>query len=332
MAFKYIESKNENGLSGINLDKASRENNQSFINTKIEFFREYKNYSNKIELINLFKEIIDRIKDDEQNAVFEIDGIKDQLGDIEQSKHQAILAYQIGYSLGFIILNVFDFGDNRIRAMTDGSEGAILTKEILEHGIREFLSKKEEAVETQSTTHAYGANFIFVSIFEEEMKLHIERYYSKKYLGKLKQKVDDGTVTLTDEEDKLFDYLCNRVEIKTTRKHNIQFNSIYASGKQQYDLLNKYTDISTLSAISELYSGNTTLNKMRSQSYFKDIVDETFADLLTYLFGVKHLNLRNNLAHGNLAYFDYHSLGYTAILYLLITMVSNEFFYKDGIN
>ena len=64
----------------------------------------------------------------------------------------------------------------------------------------------------------------------------------------------------------------------------------------------------------------------------QNIVNEEFAKILNYLFATNHLNLRNNLAHSNLPYFDYHELGYTAILYLLVIMVSKNYFLKDGIN
>lgn len=332
MAYKYIRAFTENGLSGLGMDDVSKNLNHEFIKDKIEYFKDYNNYSSKKELLNLFNEIKEKIEDDDNNAIFEFNGLENVLGDINQAKRLTILNYHLGKTLGYIFLNVFDYEKNRMKKLEDGFVGAISLCEVLAYGITEFLRKKEQAVQEQKPTHAYGANFIFISVFEEELKLHIERYYSKKYLLDLMKKINDGSVVLNDEEDKLFDYLCNRVEITTSRRYEIQYDSIYATGKKQYDLLNKYTDIANESSIEKLYSGSETLNKLRTKTYFTNIVDDRFTNILIYLFANNNLNLRNNLAHGNLPYFDYHDLGYTAILYVLIIMVSNDHFLKDNIN
>ena len=322
MANKFIRENN-----GLKIDTASLNNLNTFIQTQISIFKVYENYVDKDQWFNLFDQIYSRIDDDLSNAVFDFQGLEHVIHNIEQTKKSIILYYNIGYVLGTIVFNVFDEPNNRLVGITEGFEGAVTPRELLKYGYLELVQHKRN----NDSSPAFGASFVFSSLIEEELKTHIKRFYAAKYLKELQDKIKNNLVVLATDEDELFDYLCYNYEICSQRRFQKEFDSIYANGTKQFELLNNYTDITNYPHINKLFDRSVTLNQLRTESYFESVVDDRFKKMLLYIFGTGNLNLRNNFAHANLTYVNYHYLGFTSVLFLLTHFIANEFFYKNGI-
>lgn len=322
MANKYIRENN-----GLKMDETSRNNLDNFIKTQISIFKEYNNYVDKEKWLILFDNIFSLIDYDLSNAVFNFQGLENVIHDIKQAKKAIILFYHIGYALGNIVYSVFDEPKNRLKEITEGFEGAITPRDLLKYGYLELVNHKRN----NDASPAFGASFVFASIIEEELKTRLKRYYAIKYLTKLQDKINNSEVALNTDEDELFDYLCYNYDISSQRKYQKEFDSIYATGIKQFELLSNYTDLTNYSNINKLFDRSVTLNKLRNESYFESVVDDRFKKMLLYLFGTRNLNLRNNLAHANLTYINYHYLGFTSVLFLITHFIANEFFYKIGI-
>lgn len=322
MANKYIRENN-----GLKIDETSRNNLDNFIQTQISIFKEYNNYVDKEKWFDLFDNIFSFIDDDLNNAVFDFQGLENVIHDIEQAKKTIVLYYNIGYALGSVIYGVFDEPKNQLKDITEGFEGAITPRDLLKYGYLELVNHKRIG----DTSPAFGANFVFASIIEEELKTHLKRYYAIKYLKELQDKINNNEVVLNTDEDELYDYLCHNYEISSQRKYQKEFDAIYATGIKQFDLLSNYTDITNYPNIKKLFERSVTLNQLRTESYFENIVEDRFKKMMLYLFGTGNLNLRNNFAHANLTYVNYHYLGFTSVLFLITHFIASEFFYKNGI-
>lgn len=309
------------------LTLTNREDTEKFIYEKAEHFKCYSNYSDKEELLNFFQEILNMIYHDDATAEFDFSDISGSVG-FPFAKDNMIRWYDIAHIMGSVFLRVFDAKENKLKTILDGIHGAISTSGMLSHAYNELVTHKINKMNYGETVPAYGATLIFATLFESELKTHTRIYYTKKYLSQLKTKMDSSAITLTEDEFDLFKFLSFRFNMVDSAS-NKYYDAITALDSQ-YQLLVKYNIINASDReIKDILLGNATLNKFLNNNYFKDITDERFWNIVSILFNVDKLNLRNNLAHCNFERMNYYSLGVTALLYVMVCMVSNEQFLKN---
>lgn len=316
---KNFKFTNEKGLQLVNANDLD-----VYFSEKIEHFSKYENYSSKEERLKLLDEIIQMCDHDGNTATFDYSTLPTFEGtNMVDMQPQMIDYYNIVYILGGIIFNVFDKGNNRLANVEDGISGAIDTKEMLIHAYGELLVRKK------TTGKAYGATLIFATLFEKDLKEHTKQIYAKQYLIQLKNETDAGRITLSAVENKLFDFLQYHYGMIKQQATTAQFDSVVACTQMQYDLYAKYGIIpSNDRTIKRMLCNELTLNQLIQSSLFQNIADDRFVKLISRLFGIQNLNLRNNLAHCNFTYINYYSIHVTALLFVLFTMVAEESFLK----
>lgn len=316
---KNFEFTNEKGLQLVNTNDLN-----VYISEKIEHFSKYENYSSKEERLMLLDEIIQMCNHDRNTATFDYSNLSTFEGaNMVDMQPQMIDYYNIVYTLGGIILHVFDKGNNRLASVEDGISGAIDTKEMFIKAYGELLDRKK------TNGKAYGATLIFATLFEKDLKEHTKQIYAKQYLIRLKNETDAGRITLSSAENDLFDFLQHHYEMIGQRKTITQFDSVVACTQMQYGLFAKYGIIPSGDRdIKRMLCNELTLNQLIQSSLFQNIADDRFVKLISRLFGKQNLNLRNNLAHCNFTYINYYSIHVTALLFILFTMVAEESFLK----
>lgn len=304
-----------------------REETNRFIYEKAEHFKYYSNYSNKEELLKFFQEILDMICHDDATAEFDFSDISGSVG-FPYKKKDMIRWYDIAHIMGSVFFLAFDAEENKLKNILDGVHGAISTSGMMAHAYNELVAHKIIKTNSEKMIPAYGATLIFATLFECELKTHTRIYYTKKYLSQLKAKIDSSEITLTENEFDLFKFLSFRfamVDSESDKKHDA-----ITALDSQYKLLVKYNIINKKDEeLKDILLENATLNKLLNNKYFKNITDERFWKIISILFNVKKLNLRNNLTHCNFGRTNYYALSVTALLYTLVCMVSNEHFLKN---
>lgn len=308
--------------NGLKLDDTTKRD--EYIRFRINHFSEYSNYSNKEELLKLLNEISDMCDYDKATAKFDFSNISTVVG-FNQSgkKDEMIYFYNLVIILGGVFLNVFDLPKNRLHHTEDGISGPICTSQMIVRAYNELvLCKNKEGLPA-----AYGATLIFATLFEKELKAHVKIHYAKKFLNELLLKKQQGQVTLTEDELNLFDFLQFNYEMIPNRTTNTVFDGVNATTVMLYDLLYKYGVIKKSDKdIKLMFLNKLTLTSFIRSSLFKNISDTRFVKIVEILFDSDYLNLRNNLAHCNFTYTNYYSLNLTALLHILLFMVSNEFY------
>ena len=310
---------------GRGLEIINKDDLNAYIHQKVEHFSKYENYSNKEEKLKLLDEIVQMCEYDKDTATFDYSLLPTFEGfNIADKEEEMIYYYNLAFILGGIFLNVFDRENNLIKRVEDGISGAISTRSM-------FLSAYDELIRCKNDNlkPAYGATLIFATLIEKDIKEHTKRICAKKYIVDLKTEIDAGRITLTADENKLFDFLQFQYGIIPSRITTANFDPIIACSQMQYDLLAKYNIISSNDRkIEDLLCNKITLNQLLQCQTFINIADTRFVTFATLLFGTGNVNLRNNLAHCNTTYSNYYSIHVTALLFALFTMVSDESFLK----
>lgn len=312
----------ENGLTIPN-----REELENYIFVKAEHFKSYSNFSNKEEVLKFFQEILDMINHDVVTAEFDFSAINNSVG-FPYDKKNMIRWYDIAHIMGSVFLLSFDSEENKVSNVLDGVHGAISTSNMMLQAYNELITQKNKKAINGNAVPAYGATLIFATLFENELKTHTRLYYSQKLLSELKVKMDSSEITPNEEELDLFHFLSFRFGLVDSASDK-NYDAITAL-KLQYQLLCKYNVLNVRdTTLRDILLGNITLNTLLSTKYFKDIADMRFWNIVSILFKGNKLNLRNNLAHCNFERMNYYTLSVTALLYVLVCMVSNEFFLKN---
>ena len=310
----------ESGLELVNKKELN-----SYIEEKIQHFSKYENYSSKEEKLKLLDEIVQMCDYDKSNAIFDYTSLPSFEGfNIADKEPDMIYYFNLDIILGGIFLNVFDKENNRIARVEDGISGAISTRSMFLRAYEELIRCKNDNLKP-----AYGATLIFATLIEKDIKDRTKIIYAQRYLTDLKAEIDAGRVTLTSEENKLYDFLQFQYGIIQSRTTTANFNPIIACTQMQYDLLLKYNIVQANDRdIANLLCNKITLNQLLQSQAFKNIADDRFVSFATLLFGTGNVNLRNDLAHCNTTYSNYYSIHITALLCALFTMVSDESFLK----
>lgn len=310
----------EEGLVLQNLDKRN-----TYMLDKINFFSEYNNYIDKGKKIAFFQEILDMYEYDCQSATFDSTSLSSlEFFEIEEHKNNMLAYYNIIIIMGGIALNIFDKPLNRLRYAYEGINGPINTSQMLVRGYEELIRCKVNG------TIPYGANLIFATLLESNLKSLIKVEFTKKSLQRIEEKINSGDIVLTDYETRYLDFLLYEYDLSNIRS-SIQFEGVKATTQELYKLLIKYNIIEPQDNEAERLIQNTcTLNQLLGSTICAEIVEPTYLALIKMLFNTKKLNLRNNLAHCNYGYMNYHTLNVAALLYLLVSMTGNRQCLKDN--
>lgn len=316
---KKFEFKKEEGLVLINIVDKER-----YLNEKIDLFLKDGNYTSKEALLSLLKDILAMYEYDLEEATFdtkEVDHFR--LFDIKDYKDRFIAYYDMVVMLGSIALHVFDAPPNRVVRVDDGINGPVSTEQMFNRAYQELILCKSYNIPP------YGANLIFATLLEKDLKTVIKREYVKDWLKELQNKIKSGSITFLTEADKeLFTYLLFEYEVETSRSP-IVYDSVKATTEGLYDLLLKYNIINEDKGKNKekLVKNKYTLNQFL-QSEFSSKIEPPYLKVIKILFGNDNLNLRNDLAHCNFGYFNYHTITVGSLLYLLFDMLSNKYAIK----
>lgn len=315
---KQLRFSSNKGLELLNVD-----DRDVYLRRKIEYFSDHSHYTNKEDLLSLFQEILNMSKNDKSNvnSIFDDTELRKFQGiNLDKTKEKMIDAYNM-ILLGSIFLNVFDKPKNRLIEVQEGINGPISTSDMFSVAYKELVQKKHE------NKQAYGATLIFMTILENELKGRVKKLYSKEYLFNMQSKIIAGSISLTPEEEDLFNHLCFDLRITNQRKSNIEFNGVYASTEGLYGLLANHSIISgTNRDIKNMILNKYTLNPFLNSSFLSAKADPRFIELMKLLFNTDKLDLRNNLAHNNFGHLNYFHINYTALLYGICHIILSDYF------
>lgn len=289
-----------------------------YLREKVDHFAIYENYSSKVERLEFIQEILDMYNTDCLTATFDTSSIEVFcLFNINDHRKIMLMYYDIIFIMGTIFLNVFDLPHNRLDHVEDGLNGPVSTATM-------FLTAYNDLLICKSTDITpYGANLIFATLLEKDLKSVVKNVCAREWLTALNQAIQNGTLALTPCEADLFAFLLYNYEL-TANPCGISFDSVRATTTAFYDLLTKYSIIVTTDKEAEkLLLNKFTLNPFINSTIFHSKVEAPYIQLVKLLFGIDNLNLRNNLAHCNFGYLNYHTKCVTAMLYSLMSMISD---------
>lgn len=297
-----------------------------YIKEKIEYFSDFKHYTNKEDLLSLLDEIANMCSNDKQNSKFNYFGMPQNFDhSYKFDEEKMIKYYNVIVILGGIFLNVFDKPGNKLSYAEEGNNGAISTSDMFIRAYNELCY----CASSENISPAYGATLIFATLFEKDLKTYTKQYYVKKYLSQLLDDIKNNNCQIQTQDLDLFEFLLYNFELSTVNNSKVIFDGITATTTKLYDFLLRYNLIVTKNDnLRLLIQNKITLTRFLRSKEFLDIADHRFAEIVKILFESKELNLRNNLAHCNFDYQNYYSLQTTALLYVLFTMISNNYFLK----
>ena len=228
-----------------------------------------------------------------------------------------LMYYDIIFIMGTIFLNIFDRPLNRLDHVEDGLNGPVSTATMFITAYNELvLCKADHKV-------PYGSNLIFATLLENALKAVVKFACSREWLTALNQAIQSGTLVLKPDEDDLFAFLLQNYELTKT-PCGVMFDSVVATTTAFYNLLIKYEVLATTDKEAEkLLLNKFTLNPFLNSTICQSKIEAPYLQLVKLLFGVGNLNLRNNLAHCNYGYLNYHTICVAALLYSLMSMLSN---------
>lgn len=303
----------DNGLMLINT--ADRD---AYLHDKINHFAIHANYISKSERLRLIQEILDMYNTDCTTATFDTSDISGfHLFNINDHREIMLMYYDIIFIMGTIFLNVFDRPLNRLDHVEDGLNGPVSTATM-------FLAAYNELVFCKADNKVpYGSNLIFATLLENDLKTVVKIAYSRECLTALNQVINIEALILTPDEADLLAFLINYYELSTT-PCGVMFDGIVATTTAFYNLLVKYAIIvPTDMEAKKLLLNKFTLNPFLNSPICKSKIDASFLQLIKLLFDTDKLNLRNNLAHCNYGYLNYHTICVASLLYSLMSMLSN---------
>ena len=297
-----------------------------YMKEKIEYFSDFKHYTNKDDLLSLFDEIANMCINDRQNSIFNYSGMPQNFdSSYKFDEEKMIKYYNVIVVLGGIFLNVFNKPGNQLSYAEEGNNGAISTSDMFIRAYNELCY----CASSENISPAYGATLIFATLFEKDLKTYTKQYYVKKYLSQLLDDIKNNNCQIQAQDSDLFEFLLYTFDLSTVNNSKVIFDGITATTTKLYDFLLNYNLIpSNNKNLKLLIQNKITLTPFFKSQEFLGIADYRFAEIVKILFDPKELNLRNNLAHCNFDYQNYYSLQTTALLYVLFTMISNDYFLK----
>lgn len=298
------------------LDLRDKQPRDEFLKEKIAVFSEYGNYKDKKQLLSLLQEIISMYNYDTATATFDVTDINDILFfNIQEHKETMIAYYDIILLLGGIFLNVFDCPGNRLTCVEEGINGPISTAQMLTVAYKELEKSKKDC------TVPYGANLIFATLLEKDLKGIVKMECAKEWLTILQQEIDSGHIALDANDTDYLCYLAFQFELSKKPSSSV-YDSVKATTSEFYQFLCKYSIISADKNHEKFINNEFTLNQFLNSAFCVSKIEPAYLEIAKMLFSTSCLNLRNNLAHCNFGYLNYHTSCVGALLYGLFSMIS----------
>lgn len=297
------------GLICVNLNDVS-----SYIEEKMEMFRDYNNYTSKQKKIELLAEILKMYNEDIQNPQIDMSAMNNMVYSDKLDTNQMLQYYDVVWILGTIVYNVFDYGKNAVNHFEDGINGPIDMSEMLWQAYSQLHVVKMNGEKT-----AYGATLIFTTVLESELKRKFKDNFIQEKLTEVDNIVNQGGYSLTEEEKKLIKFLRHDADAKS-------YNGVYATTYAAYDLFTAVGVLDTANKNDQknLLLNKTTLNQLLGYSFFQSKVEPAFLETMQLLFQTNNLNLRNDIAHGGFGYKNYYHTAATSLLFFMATLVITD--------
>lgn len=292
-----------------------------FIQDKVRYFSDIQKFSDKGEILNLYKEIIDMCDFDMVNAKLDTPVSDQWLGfDKTRILEPIILLFNFSNILGAIYKELFCLDTHKLRLVTNGHNGPISTPDMLQSAVKELEDLKN------GDKPAYGATLILATLLEENLKASIKASLMRDSLSEMKDRITKGTLHLNDLDKKLFSYLLN--QYSSGEAVTILFDGVAASTELSYNLFRNHRIINRSDEIQNIFMNKITLNQLISSQIFKDKIDERYINVLQILFKVNKLNLRNNLAHCGFGMINYYNYNVSMLLYGVLNVALCDMCFK----
>lgn len=174
--------------------------------------------------------------------------------------------------------------------------------------------------------NTYGAMFIYPMLLDHFLLMYLQNKVLYKGLDALGMQLQNGTVNLGDEEQKLYEGFINARRTGHGTFCGTQLDTM----KRIYDVFAKYKVLSLSDDEKQILIGangknaeNTIGTVLHSNFAEKEIRPEYYT-LFQYLFGRNPgLSIRNNTMHGNSTVYDYSLIGFSAIMLQLLWAIGN---------
>lgn len=298
----------ENGLICVNTDDVS-----TYIQNKVELFRNYENYTSKQKKIELLEEVLQMYNEDIQNPQIDMSEMSNIVYSDKVNIKQMIQYFDLVWILGSIAFNIFDYGNNALNHTEDGMNGPINMGEMVWQAYNQLHIAKINGEKA-----AYGATLIFTTVLESELKKKFKILFIQDKLAEVDNIVSQGTYSLSEDEKELIKYLRQDENAK-------EFNAVYATTQAAYELFKNVGVLETANQDQKnILLNKTTLNQLLGYSFFANKVEPAFLAIMKLLFQTGNLNLRNDIAHGGFGYKNYYHTSATGLLYFMSTFVFND--------
>ena len=172
-------------------------------------------------------------------------------------------------------------------------------------------------------TIPYGANLIFATLLEKDLKSIVKIEYAKEWLTILQQQLDAGIIALDANDTDYLSYLNFQFELLTIPSVSV-YDSVNATTSKFYQLLCKYNIIPADREHERFIDNELTLNQFLNSVFCATKIQPAYLEIAKIIFSINNLNLRNNLAHCNFGYLNYHTSCVGALLYGMFSMISTR--------
>lgn len=215
------------------------------------------------------------------------------------------------------------------RIVTKNSEKQaqpIVEQAIAYTGVTFDIPSRERGGKVNRPPHAITATYVYPALLEQALSMYIENSIIYRWIDKL------DSSKLNENERALHSALKNMRDkgyglITGDRRKLLQ--RIWDIGEK----CGVFQDAFGMKQIMYGKNGgdDLTLGDIIGLKYTESQIRPEYLDVLKLLFGRKNLNLRNRIAHGDRASFDYLHVGYVAIMHqILLDIASDDVFYMKG--
>ena len=162
--------------------------------------------------------------------------------------------------------------------------------------------------------HAITASYILPTLIEHFLVMYLRNRMLFKGISDLEKKMNNKEIEISEEEHVLIE------KFKSSNKDGVVFNS------SERNVMNKAYKLFTRTGVlrsnkdnKKIFTGyndnkRLTLGEVFYSDYAKTQIAPEYMDLLSYMFRGKHMNVRNNIMHGNNDTADYFAIGLVSVM------------------
>lgn len=171
--------------------------------------------------------------------------------------------------------------------------------------------------------HAYMASYVFPTLVEYFLGLHLRNKLLYSSMEKLNRKINDLNISLLKNEQDLFQTFSKKGNKKLYGNEKETMRDIYKM-LVKYNILAEDTDFEMiLVGESNVDKKERTIGGILHSNYAQRVIVPEYLTLIKWLFGSNKLNIRNNIMHGNNINFDYFGICFPCIMLQLIWDIGN---------